>query len=218
MLDELVQRLETTPPRPGLALLLASVDRAGLDGSGVLALAQARARLIAHEQAQFLADLAEVGLVDWHTPPGVVARMAVSDELSVDRIAWTLHWSREAAQVHLLLAQDLLHRLPAVYESLLAGRLDLARARVFHDTLMGVDTGVAQAVVAALIEHAPTWTCGRLRERLRYHLHKADPDHIARRYRQAVSQRQVRAGTSHEGTGFLSGQDLPIGRAAAADD
>jgi hypothetical protein len=31
---------------------------------GVLALAQARARLIAHEQAQFLADLADVGLVD----------------------------------------------------------------------------------------------------------------------------------------------------------
>jgi hypothetical protein len=41
MLDELLQRLETTPPGPGLAALLASVDRAGLDGSGVLALAQA---------------------------------------------------------------------------------------------------------------------------------------------------------------------------------
>jgi hypothetical protein len=80
-----------------LVRLLASVDRATQDGSGVLALAEARARLIAHEQAQFLADLAEVGLVDWHTPAGVVARMPAPDEFSVDRIAWTLHWSREAA-------------------------------------------------------------------------------------------------------------------------
>jgi hypothetical protein len=217
MLDELVERLETTPAGPFLARLVASVDRAALDGSGALALAEARARLIAHEQAQFLADLAEVGLVDWHTPPGVVARMAAPDEFSVDRIAWTLHWSREAAHAHLLLASDLLHRLPTVYESLVAGRLDLARARVFHDALLGVDVEVATAVVATLIEQAPTWTCGRLRERLRYHLHKADPDHAARRYRQAVTGRQVRAGTNHEGTGFLSGQDLPIERAAAAD-
>jgi hypothetical protein len=97
MLDELVERLETTPAGPFLARLVASVDRAALDGSGALALAEARARLIAHEQAQFLADLAEVGLVDWHTPPGVAARMAAPDEFSVDRIAWTLHWSREAA-------------------------------------------------------------------------------------------------------------------------
>jgi hypothetical protein len=33
-----------------------------------------------------------------------------------------------------------------------------------------------------------------------------------------VTQREVRAGTSHDGTAFLSGSDLPVDRAAAADD
>src|SRR4029077_5401017 len=117
------------PAGPDLAVLLATIDRSVLDGSGVITLAQARARLVAYEQAQLLADVAELGLVDWHTPDGVVARMDAPDEFSVDRIAWALHWSREAAQVQLLLAADLIHRLPAVYESLQAGPIDLARAR-----------------------------------------------------------------------------------------
>src|SRR5215467_2461563 len=130
---DVAQRLENMPPGPDLGVLLASLDRSTLDGSGVAALAQARARQIAHEQAQFLADIAEVGHVDWHTPEGVVARMPACDEFSIDHISWTLRWSRETAQVHLLLAQDLMRRLPAVYESLLAGRIDLARARVFHE-------------------------------------------------------------------------------------
>src|SRR5262249_37307716 len=151
--------------------LMASVDRSQLDGSRVLTLAQARARQIAYEQAEFLADLAEVGVVDWHTPEGVVARMAAPDEFSIDRIAWTLRWSLPNARVHLLLALDLLNRLPAVYAALRAGLIDLARARVFHEVLFGVDDAVAQTVVAKLIDHAPQWTCGRLRERLRYHLH-----------------------------------------------
>jgi hypothetical protein len=98
VVDDLVEQLETTPAGPDLAVLLATIDRSALDGSGVITLAQARARQVAHEQAQLLADVAELGLVDWHTPDGVVARMGAPDEFSVDRIAWALHWSREAAR------------------------------------------------------------------------------------------------------------------------
>jgi hypothetical protein len=218
MVDDLLQRLETTPPGPDLAVLMARVDRSTVDGSGAITLAQARARQIAHEQAELLADIAEVGRVDWHTPEGVVSRMSAPDEFSIDRIAWTLRWSRPAAQAQLHLADDLIDRLPVVYTSLQAGRIDLPRARVFHEVLLGVDDTIAHTVVARLIAQAPQWTCARLRERLRYHLHKADPAHAARRYRQAVANREVRAGSSHDGTGYLSGSDLPIDRAAAADD
>jgi hypothetical protein len=218
MVDDLLERLDTMPPGPELASFLATIDRSTLDGSGVITLAQARARQIAYEQAEFLADIAEVGRVDWHTPEGVVVRMPAPDEFSIDRIAWTLRWSLPAARAQLDLAADLLDRLPVVYASLQAGRIDLPRARVFHEVLLGVDDAIAQAVVARVIAQAPQWTCGRLRERLRYHLHKADPGHAARRYQQAVTNREVRAGSGHDGTGFLSGSDLQIDRAAAADD
>src|SRR5215475_14892647 len=172
MVDDLLERLDTMEAGPDLAVLLARVDRSTLDGSGVITLAQARARQIAHEQAELLADIAEIGRVDWHTPEGVVARMSAPDEFSTDRIAWTLRWSLPAARAHLDLANDLLDRLPMVYAALQAGRIDLARARVFHEVLLGVEDATAQAVAARLITQAPQWTCGRLRERLRYHLHK----------------------------------------------
>src|SRR5215831_10731314 len=113
MVDDLLERLETLTPGPELAVLLATVDRSQLDGSGAITLAQARARQISHEQAEFLADVAEVGRVDWHTPEGVVTRMPAPDEFSIDRIAWALRSSLPAARAQLNLAMDLLNRLPA---------------------------------------------------------------------------------------------------------
>jgi hypothetical protein len=64
MVDELPEGLETMPPGPELAVAVASVDRSRLGGSDAITLAQARARLIAHEQAQLLADLVEVSRTD----------------------------------------------------------------------------------------------------------------------------------------------------------
>jgi hypothetical protein len=50
---------------------------------------------------------------------------------------------------------------------------------------------------------------------LRYHVHKADPVRARRRYQRAVAQRRVNAGVCDEGTGFLSGSNLPVDKAAA---
>jgi hypothetical protein len=218
MLASLVADLESTAPGPELAVLLSTVDRSLLDGPGLTVLLQARARQLDYDQAQLLAEAVELASVDWHTPAGVVARMDEPDEFSVDRIAWALTWSVPAAKAYLGLARDLLGRLPAVYAALEAGRIDLARARVFHDMLLEVADAVATVVVAKLIGKAAGWTCGQLRQRLRYWLHKADPQWVSRRYRQAVTRREVRAGTSPDGTAYIFGNGLPVDRAAAADD
>jgi hypothetical protein len=53
------------------------------------------------------------------------------DEDSLDQIAWGLTWSLPAAKAQLALATDLMHRLPAVYQALLAGEIDMFRTRVF---------------------------------------------------------------------------------------
>src|SRR5215813_8058540 len=166
VVDELPDGLAEMAPGPGLAVALATVDRSRLGGSDSITLAQARARQIAHEQAELLADLAEVARTDWHTPAGVYSRMAGADEYSVDQIAWGLTWSVPAARAELGLAHDLINRLPAVYAALLAGEIDIFRARVFHEVLDDVDDLIATTIVARLIEPAAGWTCGVLRDRL----------------------------------------------------
>src|SRR5262245_12179236 len=151
MVDELPVGLAEMPPGPALAVALAAADRSRLGGSDAITLAQARARQIAHEQAELLADLVEVARTDWHTPAGVYARMPDADEYSVDQVAWALTWSAPAAKAQLALATDLVHRLPAVYAALLAGEIDIFRARVFHEALDGVEDGIATTIVARLI-------------------------------------------------------------------
>ena len=205
-------------PGPGLAAVLATIERTRLGGSDTVSLLAARGRQVAYEQAQLLADLEEVSRTDWHTGPDTIARMPAADEFSVDQIGWALHWSTEAAKAHLAMAVDLLHRLPAVYAALEGGRIDLPRARVFHEMLLDCDDPVATAIVARLIDQAGQWTCGMLRERLRYRIHKHDPAAAQRRYQRVVTGRQVRAGANPDGTGYLAGTDLPVHRAAAADD
>jgi hypothetical protein len=218
MLASLMSDLDSMAPGPELAMLLSTVDRARLDGPGLTVLLSARSRQLAHDYAQLLAESVELAVADWHTPAGVLTRMDEPDEFSADRIAWTLTWSVPAAKAHLDLGLDLMGRLPAVYAALMAGRIDLARARVFHDMLLDIDDAVATTVVTKLIDKATGWTCGTLRERLRYWLHKTDPAWVSRRYRQAVTRRDVHAGTSPDGTAYISASGLPIDRAAAADD
>jgi hypothetical protein len=218
MADALPPGLELMAPGPELAAVLSTVDRSRLDCADAVTLLRVRSRQVAYDEAQLLADAAEVGLLDWDTPVGVVDRRCEPDEFSKDRVAWALTCSLPAGQARLDLALDLLRRLPLVYAALAAGRIDLARARVFHDMLIEVDDAVAAAVVAKLIDKAAGWTCGKLRDRLRYHLHKADPGWVSRRYRHAVTRREVHAGTSPDGTAYMSGSGLPVDRTAAADD
>jgi hypothetical protein len=56
----LPEGLAAVPPGPELARLLAGVDRSTLDGRDVVSLLQARSRQLAHDQAEFLADMVEL--------------------------------------------------------------------------------------------------------------------------------------------------------------
>ncbi|MGE5828812.1 MAG: hypothetical protein ACM30G_10700, partial [Micromonosporaceae bacterium] len=60
---ELPDGLELMAPGPGLAAVLAGLDRASLAGPDLIVVARARARQLAHEQAQLLADVLEIAAV-----------------------------------------------------------------------------------------------------------------------------------------------------------
>jgi len=168
--------LDAIPPGPELAAVLATVDRSRVGAGDLHDLLRARVRLLAHVQAQVLADV-------WETARAVgqpAESMTRSDgvtEFSGDEIGWTLHWSRSYAFSQVLVGQALLCRLPMVFEAMLAGRIDGAKATAFVDALTGLDEQTARAVATRLLGKAGESTLTQLRERLRYHVDKADPPH-----------------------------------------
>ncbi|MDG4830907.1 DUF222 domain-containing protein [Solwaraspora sp. WMMD1047] len=175
---------------------------------------RARARQIAHEQAQLLADMVEVA----HCPPGdrdaPVARMPSVQEFAEDEIRMALQLTRRAADTMLALAVDLLERLPRVHAAVLDGEIDLPRARVFSQETRCVPDRVARQVVDEIIDVAPILTTGQLAARLRRLVISSDPDAARRRQEESVTQRRVVTELDPAGTASLAGWQLPAARAA----
>lgn len=192
-----------------------SVDRSTVDGCDLVELIRARCRLIAAEHGRLLADL--VALVDqWRAPdtPAVLAEGAM--ESAALEVATALRWTHRAAEAWLALAEDTVRRLPAVHAALLAGGIDLPRARVFCHELSAADDAVATQVVDRLLPQAGTLTTGQLGARIRKLLAATDPDSAEKRYRQAVEQRGMHATADADGCVQIAAWGLPAARAAAA--
>src|SRR5690606_37040533 len=61
-------------------------------------------------------------------------------------------------------------------------------------------------------------TLSALREKLRYHIDRRDPDSKRRRYRRRLAERDVWLREKEDGTAILAGSHLPPHRAGAAYD
>src|SRR5690606_15492537 len=76
----------------------------------------------------------------------------------------------------------------------------------------------ARTIATKLVDRAEAWTLAQLRDKLRYHIDRADPQAKRRRYRKAVTDRGVWLYANDDGTANLTGVNLPPHRAAAALD
>ncbi|MBO0868161.1 MAG: hypothetical protein J2P15_06310, partial [Micromonosporaceae bacterium] len=92
---ELTEDLAHMAPGPELAALLSTVDRSTLDSAQRVEVACARARLVAHLQAELLADMA------------AVAQDAPDPDFAADELSFALHWTRFRAQAQVAFAQEL---------------------------------------------------------------------------------------------------------------
>jgi Domain of unknown function (DUF222) len=196
-----------------LAAAVASVDRAALSDDDLIRLAQARQRLVAHVEAQLLADLHAIGRR--------ADKLLCKDE--VDRHEWAeteigfaLTWTRTRAGGQLVFADNLLDRLPAVFAALDAGVIDVPKAMVFDDETINLDREVARRVADQLLGQAHTLTTGQLRVRLRKLVLAADPDAVRKAAKERVKGRRVEARLTVDGLAELCGYDLPPHRVAAA--
>src|SRR4029453_5483662 len=208
--------LADMPPGPALAAVLSTVDRTRLTGAQLAIVLRAQYRQVAHEQARLLADAVELAKVPWDGPGKVTRDQA--DEYASIQVGLTMTISPRYADQLLDLGQVLLDRLPMVYAALSAGRIDYPRALAFSPCLAWLDDDTARRIATDTLARAEGWTSAELRDRLRYRAQRADPDLARRRYRASVADRRAAINLDCDGTAQLNGVNLPVDRAAAAED
>src|SRR3979490_1723023 len=152
----LPEDLAVMSPGPQLATMLAGVDRARLSDEGRVTLTQARHRLVAHLNAQLLADLHAVGA----RSDVAVGRSADSDanRWAEVEIALALTWPNRAPGAQPGWAADLIQRLPVLFAALDRGTIDIPKARVMCDAVVGLDQATARQVVDQVIDVGPGLT------------------------------------------------------------
>jgi hypothetical protein len=198
---------------PQLAALLAGVDRSAVSNDDLVRLMQARHRLVAHLNAQLLADMHAVGQ---RSDESVGATPANEHRWAEVEVAFALSWTHRTAGWQLDLADDLVDRLPAVFQALSNGEIDLPKAKVFSDETINLDMPTARRVTDQLLGDAPRLTTSQLRVRLHKLVLAADPDATSKAAKEKVKGRRVLARLSHDGLAELAGFDLPPHRVAAA--
>ena len=207
--------LAVMSPGVELACFLKAIDRSRLNGHELVIVMQARARQIAHEQAEFYADMIEIS----HCPPGDAGspaeRHAEVDEFASDEIRAALRWTRRAADSQLDLAWHLRNRLPQVWDALHAGQIDLPRARVIASGTSHLSEESARRVVAALMDRAGEMTTGQLAARIRTLCVEIDPEDAKNRYEEGLAERRIVAEPNPDGTANLIGCQLAPHRVTA---
>ena len=192
--------LESIPPGRYLAAILSSVDRSRLSGHDVVRLLKARARLVSHANAGFYADVSEVA----HAyDPDTTARDDHPVEFAVEEVQTALHKTRRAAEAELELAVDLQRRIPAVWQALSDGRVDLARAQVFARELESLHPALVPEAVDRVIDEASELTTGQLRARLQKITLELDHEAAEDRFRAGVEDRRMNLQANPDHTASL---------------
>lgn len=196
-----------------LGVRLSALDVSGSPGTDRVAVMRARARVVAHFEAQLLADMVSVadamGDVD-----------GIDDELVFDaaaaEVAAALCLTRRTAEERLVFALALRRRIPAVWRSLAEGAIDVRRAQVIERGTAHLDEAEARRVAEAVLADAVWMTTGQLRARLRRVCIETNPGDADERYRASVADRRVVVEPTSEGTADLFALNLPPDRVQAA--
>ncbi|MCI0426337.1 MAG: HNH endonuclease [Actinobacteria bacterium] len=207
--ERLPEGLSGMTPGGELAEALATIERDRLDGPDRVVLMVARARMLAHVQAQLLADMESLHRYESENPDNLeVFWTSDIEDLTASEIQAALHLTPNAAATQLDLAHRIC-RLPRLWEALDAGLIDLARARVIVEETRHLSPVECEEVVDGILPAAQTLTTGQLRVRLSRLCMTTDPESAVRRYEQALCDRRVVSDRTPAGTGCIYATDLP---------
>jgi hypothetical protein len=208
--------LEMIPTGPYLAAIVLATDVTQLNGHDAVRYLKASARMESRFAAQRLAATAEVAYSPASGPNADVVRTSEELEFASVEVAAALHLTRRSAERTVALALSLRERLPQVWETLQAGLIDVARARVIDDETSGVDRSTAIEVATRVLDAAASLTTGQLRARIQRLVLETDPESARQRYEDAVADRALIREANPDGTANLRGIQLPPYKAGTA--
>lgn len=202
--------LDEMEPGPVLAAFLASIDVAEVSGYDRIVVLRAHQRMASHYNARVYEDMASVAdHMNEIDGPEIAAESAAAE------IRAALHLTRRAADSELDFAMQLRRRIPPVWQALVAGDIDLRRAKTITHGTEHLPVDIAQKVIERIVESAPRLTTGQLSARIRRLCVEADPAEAKRRYVEALAGRRMVSEPTESGTANLLGLDLPPHRVAA---
>lgn len=179
-----------------------------LDADQALEVIARERRIIAQANARMSRALARFG--ELRDAEGYEAGVYAPEEVALALVLSPVSASQRLAEAHLLVT-----RLPETLAALSRGEIDAWQARAIVEATWPLDLDLARAVEARVLPNAPRWTVGRLRERLRYHLARLDPDGTRERQRERKKSRGVSYHDHGDGMATLSAY-LPAERAFSA--
>jgi Domain of unknown function (DUF222) len=205
-------------PGPGLAGWLSSGDAASMDDAALVNSIVSWRKLTSWAQSQELQAVAELaarrGAAAEQLPHDPVKRLEATFASSEVALALTL--TQTGAKFWMDLAVRLTKRLAATFTAFSSGRIDLAKARLIDMFTADLDDELARAVEERVLEKAEEQTTGQLRVALQRAVISVDPPAAERRRKRAERNARVELFGDPEGTGTLSGRNLPAAQAAAA--
>lgn len=205
--------LGSIPTGPFLAMVLEFVDRSRLNGFDLVEVVKARERLIAHFQAQGMADVTEISFAAPGDASSDLERLDEAFEYAADEIRAALSLTRRAAEYRLSFDTDLCQRLPRVWRMLDEGLIDRTKARAFSDGTAHVADDTARMVVAQLADSAPRLTASQIRYRIRRLCIGLDPESARKREKTAREDRKFVIEPTTDGTADLHLLGLELGDA-----
>lgn len=204
-------------PGPYLAAVLSSIDVSKLNGFDLVMVLRARARQTACDQAGYYNTISEVARAVPTGQNGMPVRTDEWFEYAADELRTALTLTRRAADSEIDFAYQLEERLPQVAEALLAGDIDIRRARTIVHGVGHLPDESASQVAAAVLENASSLTTGQLRARVQRLCIDVNPEDAAERYSHGVEERRVVSDVNTDGTANLMGLQSPIDRVTAAN-
>jgi hypothetical protein len=166
-----------------------------------------RARLYAAAKKEIQAALAAGKPVD---PPAC-------DEFTPDELYPLLKLSKGGAARQIHLALDLRYRLRKTLAALQAGKIDLIRARIISEGTTGMSAADAAAVEAMVLADAGQQTYVALGIAVGKAVMRVDPVGAIKRRKRGEKRARVERWREPDGTGALSGRNLPPDDTIAAD-
>lgn len=202
--------LESIPPGPLLAAALGRVDRSQLNGYDLVRLLQARERMVAHCQAQSMADMVDISYASPGTEDSPPERMDEAAEFAADEIRAALTMTRRSAESRMTIASEVRERLPSLWSLFDEGVLDWSRVMVIVKGVSHLSDMQARNVVETIADRASRLTTGQLAAWIRRLCVDASPEEAKQRYEHAVDNRRVWLEQTVDGTGNLHLLDIPI--------